>query len=212
MVPKPDPLAVAADAALALAAERPWRDIALRDVAAAARLPMTAFYGVVRSKDDVVDALFARLDRAAAAALEAERPAGEARERVFDAAMARFDAMEQERAGLASILSDELSRPLSAARLWPRAARTARWLLELAGVDTSGAAGAARVQGFTAILARATRAWLEDEAGDLSRTMATLDRTLRDVETWRARLASVRRRASRGAEEPAPDERGGGAE
>jgi AcrR family transcriptional regulator len=189
-----DPLAAAAVAAVALAAERPWRDVTLRDVVRESGLPMAAFYGVARSKDDVVDAMLARLDKATAETLELDSGAS-LRERVFDAAMARFDAMEKDRAGVASILRAEVSSPLGAARMWPRASRTARWLLELAGVDTSGALGAARVQGFTLILARATRAWLKDDGGDLSRTMATLDRALRDAEAWGERLSGARPKA-----------------
>lgn len=199
MARKTDPLDAAATAALTLAAERPWREVSLRDIAEAAGLPMTAFYGVARSKDDVVGAVLARFDRAAAEMLELDADAS-ARERVFDAAMARYDAMEAERAGVASILSDAFDGPLGplgAARLWPRARRTARWLLELAGVDTSGAAGAACVHAFTFVLARTTRAWLADDAGDLSKTMATLDRALRDIEGWGEILAGRRRRGAR---------------
>jgi AcrR family transcriptional regulator len=211
MTDKADPLGAAAVAAVGLAAERPWRDVTLRDVAQASGFPMAAFYGVARSKDDIVDAVLARLDKTTAETLEIEADAP-LRERVFDAAMARFDAMESERTGIASILSAEVSTPLGAARMWPRATRTARWLLELAGVDTSGAVGAARVQGFALILARATRAWLKDGAGDLSRTMATLDRALRDAEAWGERLSGGRAKARRADAdpEPAPEQGRGG--
>jgi AcrR family transcriptional regulator len=192
-------LDAAAIAAVKLAAERPWRDVTLRDIAEAAGVPMATLYGAARSKDDVLDAIRARLDKAAAETLEHDSKTS-ARERVFDAAMARFDVMEKERVGLVSILQSELASPLNAARLWPGAARTARWLLELAGVDTAGPVGAARVHGFTLILARTTRAWLADDQGDLSRTMATLDRALRDAETWRERFRRARRPRGNGEE------------
>jgi AcrR family transcriptional regulator len=196
MAKKADPLAAAAVAAVALAARRSWRDVSLLDVARESGFPMADFYGVARSKDDVVDAVLARLDKATAERLELDADAS-VRDRVFEAAMARFDAMEAERAGVVSILSVEVATPLGAARMWPRAGRTARWLLELAGVDTSGALGAARVQGFALIFARATAAWLKDDGGDLSRTMATLDRALRDAETWGRRLSGARANGER---------------
>ncbi|MGD2131588.1 MAG: TetR family transcriptional regulator [Maricaulaceae bacterium] len=191
----------AAEAALKLAAGTPWRKLTLREIVDAAGLSMTDAYGVFSSKDDVLGAIAALLDRAAADELDLDPDAAE-RERVFDAAMARFDAMEARRDGLVSILAEETSAPLKAALLWPRAARTARWLLELAGVDTSGPLGAARVQGFVLVLARATQAWLKDEAGDLSKTMAALDRALADVESWRERFspAAWRRKTRRGSE------------
>ncbi|MCG8440186.1 MAG: hypothetical protein MI723_00105, partial [Caulobacterales bacterium] len=120
---------------------------------------------------------------------------------------ARFDAMEPHRAGLAPILSSARRDPLLAARLHRARLRTARWLLEIAGVDSSGGAGMARTHGFAVILARVTREWLRDEAGDLSRTMRALDRALRSVEGWRARwddLAGKRARAEPEPEGPEP--------
>jgi AcrR family transcriptional regulator len=195
------PLEAAAEAAIELAARRPWPEVSLRDIVQASGFPMAAFYGVARSKDDVVDAITRRFDKAAANDLEIDRSAS-ARERVFDAAMARYDAMERHRAGLVSIIRAEISNPLGVAQMIPRALRTARWLLELAGVDTSGAVGAARVHGFALVLARTTRAWLSDDAGDLSRTMAALDRALRDVETWRERFTPPSRRGRSANAEP----------
>lgn len=192
---------------MTLAATRPWREIALRDIAEAAGTPMTALYGVARSKDDILDAVMTRLDKEASEGLELDRAAS-VRERVFDAAMARFDAMEKRRAGIVSIVREETARPLGLALMWPRVLRTARWILELAGVDTAGAVGAARTHGFALMLAHATRAWLADDAGDLSRTMATLDRALRDLEAWKERFP--RRRNASAAPSAAHSQSGNG--
>jgi hypothetical protein len=156
---------------------------------------MAALYGVAASKDDVLDAVAARLDRAAAEAVEIDRDAS-MRERLFDAAMARFDAMEARRAGVVSILKAEAAKPASATRLLPRALRTARWLMELAGVDTAGPVGLARAGGFALILGRTTQAWLGDDAGGLAKTMASLDRSLRDFEDWRERFSAPFRHAA----------------
>lgn len=190
-----DILEALADAALRLAAEQDWSALSLREIADAAEAPLDRVYGVVRSKADIIDAIAVRFDRAAARGLELE-PGASARERVFDAAMARFDAMEPHRAALASIVKGARGDPAYAARGLAMLSRTSRWLLELAGVDTSGMAGFARAKGFSAILARVGRVWLKDEGGDLSRTMASLDRALRDVEDWAERWPfSGRRRA-----------------
>ncbi len=190
-------------AALALAAEKPWRDVTLRDIAARADLVWRDLYGEVSSKTDVVDGLAARFDREAANQLDLDDDAS-VRERAFDAAMARFDAMEPHRAGLVSILDDVRRDVALTVRGWGMAQRSARWLLELAGVDASGARGFARVQGFAAILARATDAWRRDDAGDLSRTMAQLDRDLRDVEERMSRWPFSKRRSRPDTHEEAP--------
>ena len=182
-----------ADAALALAAETDWRRVTLRTIAQRAAVSLTDLYGVVRSKADILDELARRFDRAAVNELDLD-PGASARERVFDAAMARFDAMEPHRAGLAPILQAATGDLGSAARGFLSLKRSARWLLELAGVSTDGLAGVARVQGFTPILGRAGRAWLKDEGGDLSLTMRQLDRDLRDVVDWGERLKWPRKK------------------
>lgn len=192
--------AAVAEAALALAAERPWREITLREIAERAKVPLDQLYGRLASKGDILGAVLARFDKAAVGELDFDAEATR-RERVFDATMARFDAMEPHRAGLVSMLKDAARDPVLATRLGARALRTARWLLELANVDTAGVRGAARVNGFALILGRTTRAWMRDDAGDLAKTMASLDRSLRDVESWTERMKSrgfSKRRGERG--------------
>ncbi len=181
-----------ADAALAGAGATPFSQLSLRDLADAADISIADACAAANDKSAVVDALARRFDRAAAETFELE-PDASIRERVFDAAMARFDAMEPHRAALKSIIEAERQDAGLMLHAWTRLSRTARWLLEIAGMDASGVRGAARVQGFAAILARATRAWMRDDAGDLARTMATLDRRLRDVEDWAGRWPFARR-------------------
>jgi ubiquinone biosynthesis protein COQ9 len=53
-----------------------------------------------------------------------------------------------------------------------------RWLLDAAGVATGGLTGQLRVQGLLAIWLRGLRAWQGDESGDLSTTMAAVDKGL----------------------------------
>lgn len=178
--PDSDALDRAADAALALAAELGWERLTLAQIAQRAGLPMDALYGRATSKADVLDVLARRFDRAAAATYHPELDET-VRERVFDAAMARFDAMEPHRAGLVAIMERVDRDPALAARAWRSTVDTARWLLELADVDTAGPAGFARVRVFAAVLVRTTRAWMRDDSGDQARTMARLDRQLRDI-------------------------------
>ncbi len=169
------------DAALALAAEQPWGTVTLAALAERAGVPLENLFGSLPTKTDVVDALARRFDARAAIELDLDT-AGTARERAFDAAMARYDAMEPHRQALVSIRKAVTRDPVLAARAWAWQARTARCLLEMARIDTSGMAGFARVQGFAVMLVRVGRAWEDDDAGDLARTMAALDRQLRDVE------------------------------
>ncbi len=53
-----------------------------------------------------------------------------------------------------------------------------RFMLEAAGVEAEGAAGALKLQGLALAWARVLRVWLDDDEPGLSRTMAELDRVL----------------------------------
>lgn len=55
----------AADAALALAADKPWPAVSLRDIAAKADVPFAELYDRANSKAAVLAHLSARFDRAA---------------------------------------------------------------------------------------------------------------------------------------------------
>ncbi|WP_297511274.1 TetR family transcriptional regulator [uncultured Caulobacter sp.] len=159
----------AAAAALALAADRPWPAIALRDIAGKAEIPFAELYAAADSKRGVLAHLSARFDRAALGVDYAESAA--VHDRLFDAAMARLEAMEPHRAALIAIARAE--GPLAAAIRFPK---TARAILEAAGVEAT----AARLAAMTAVWARAVQVWRDDE-GALNRTMAELDKRLKQM-------------------------------
>ena len=113
-------------------------------------------------------------DRAALDTAELE-PAPDAHDRLFEAVMARLEAMEPHRAALIAI-----GRSEGLAMVGPRLPRTARALLEAAGIDTSGLSGAARVAAMTAVWTRVLVVWRDDE-GALNRTMAEIDKQLKQM-------------------------------
>ena len=76
--------------------------------------------------------------------------------------------------------SANLSNLQVARRIAPRLPRTARALLETAGIDTAGGRGAARVAAMTATWARILQVWRDDE-GALNRTMAEIDGRLKSM-------------------------------
>ena len=174
--PKEDILDRAADTLLALAAERPWRDISLRAVAEAAGLPFTDLYGRANSKGALLARLSARFDRAALAT--AATASDDPHDRLFDAVMARIEAMEPHRAALVAIARD--AGPLTLIAHFPP---TARAILEAAGVEATPP----RLAAMTALWARAAQVWRDDE-GALNRTMAEIDKRLKQM---RDRLGRV---------------------
>jgi hypothetical protein len=176
MADEPDILDAAIDAALALAMERPWREVSLRDVAERAGVDFAQLYAKAPAKPLLVLRLSLRLDRAALAT--AATPSDDVHDRLFDATMARVEAMEAHRAALISMARGEGSITLA-----PHFPLTARAILEAAGVTAT----AARLAAMTLVWARTVRVWRDDE-GALNRTMAEIDKRLKQM---RSRLGRI---------------------
>ena len=177
----PEVLDLAADAALKLAADRPWREITLRDIASEAGVAFAELYAKAPGKGALLDRLSRRFDMAALASDDAS---AEVLDRLFEAVMARLEAMEPNRFALIAIARDEGQ---FSPRWGPRFAVTARALLETAGIDTSGRRGALRIAAMTGMWVRIVQVWRDDE-GALNRTMAEIDKRLK---LMRRRLGQV---------------------
>src|SRR5215469_14390612 len=176
MADETDSLDAAMDAALALAAERPWREVTLREVAEQAGVDFAELYARAPAKPLLVLRLSQRFDRAALAT--AATPSDDVHDRLFDAAMARIEAMEAHREALLSIARAE--GPLVIATHLPL---TARAILEAAGVTATPP----RLAAMTLVWGRIVQVWRDDE-GALNRTMAEIDKRLREM---RARLKRI---------------------
>lgn len=176
VVAAPDVLDRAVEAALALAADRPWGEITLRDIARAAGLGFAELYARAPGKAALLDRLSRRLDQAALVAAEGDAAVdAEVHDRLFEAVMARLEAMAPHRDALIAV-----ARAEGLAMLAPRLPRTARALLEAAGIDTGGPRGRLRTLAMTAVWLRVLQVW-RDDAGALNRTMAEIDKRLRQM-------------------------------
>jgi AcrR family transcriptional regulator len=168
MTSRADILERALDAMVAQCAEKPWREVSLRGIAEGAKLPLTELYAEANSKTALVDFLAERLDAAALAT--AATASDDVHDALFDAAMARIEAMAPYRAVLAGIDA------ASAIPLAPHLPRTARAILEAAGVEATPP----RLAAMTLVWARIVQVWRADE-GALNRTMAEIDRRLKQL-------------------------------
>ena len=171
-----DVLDAAGEAALALAAERPWREVSLRDVAERAGVALADLYAAAPSKTRLVLRLSRRFDRAAL--VTAANASDDVHDRLFDAAMARIEAMQAQRAALVSMARGEGLAALAAHLPF-----TARAILEAAGVPATPP----RLAAMTAVWARIVQVWRADE-GALNRTMAEIDKRLKQM---RARVRRI---------------------
>jgi hypothetical protein len=116
------------------------------------------------------------------------------RERLFDLLMRRFDALRPHRAAI-EVLRRELPRdPAAALCSGASLLCSMRWMLEAAGVATTGLRGALAIKLTAASYLSTLRVFERDDSSDLGRTMAALDRALQRIERalrpgWRPRGA-----------------------
>jgi AcrR family transcriptional regulator len=173
-----DPRARIVDALMALAAERTFEDITIRDVCAAADVSLADFRDAFPSKGAVLAAFSKRIDRAVLAHPVDEMATESPRERLFDVLMRRFDAMTPYRAALREIAAWARRDPIAAVRLNQTVINSMRFMLEAAGIDSEGSVGALKLQGLAIAFAQVMSVWLDDSEPELSKTMAALDKAL----------------------------------
>ena len=177
---KPDIPNQVIDAALALAAERGWRDLTLADIAEAAKLPLSQVYPAYASKAAILRGFTRRIDAAVLASEESGVDGGEgsARDRLFDVLMRRFDALKPHRQALGKIVFDEARDPVSALCGLGRLERSMAAMLEAARLSAGGLRGLLRAKALGLAYLAALRVFLGDDSPDLAATMAALDRSL----------------------------------
>jgi AcrR family transcriptional regulator len=179
-------------AALRLAGERPWADVTLTDIAAAAQVNLVDLRRSFSSKADVL-AAFVRAVDDAVLARSPERTglaSGQQRDALFDVLMSRFDVLAPYKPALKSIAETWSADPALLRAL----SQSQSWMLRAAGIPVEGIEGQARAAGLGAIYATVFRTWLKDDDPGLARTMAALDRRLRRAESTLGSLDELKKK------------------
>lgn len=195
MARKADPSDKLIVSMLRLVAARGWAAVSLSDIADDAGIALSQCYDRFPSKVTLVSAYFAKRDQAMLLLVEQDRAQNAnpldadmaqddetVRERLFDVAMARFDAMAEDKPFLIALQNTCRRDPALSLSLLPAWRRSICCVLEAAGIDTSGLRGLLRQKIYSGALLAAGRAWLKDDSADMARTMAALDKQLLRIE------------------------------
>ena len=173
-------------AALDCAANRSWAQVSLADIAEEAKVPLSDMRDLFLSKSAIIAELVRAVDREVLNRID-KAADQEKRDLLFDVLMTRFDVLAPHKTALKSMAQAgsadlALAAPLLASQ---------HWMLQAAGIDTSGPGGALRVAGLAGLYASVFRTWLEDDDPGQARTMAALDRRLRRGERTLRQLEGV---------------------
>jgi ubiquinone biosynthesis protein COQ9 len=174
-------------ATMRLAASRPWDDVLMKDIAEAAAIDLAALRREFPSKGAILSAFMRAVDDAVLASAPKFTGAENARDRIFDVVMARFDVLAPYKDALKSISA---ARPFDM-ELARRVMASQAWMLHAAGVRTDGVLGTSRVTGMASVYASVMQTWLQDDDPGSARTMAALDRRLKRGEQSMRMLGDV---------------------
>jgi AcrR family transcriptional regulator len=166
------------DALMELASERRFEDISIRDISKAAGVSLADFRDAFPSKGAVLAGFSRRIDRAVLAQDNGELADENPRERLFDVLMRRLEAMAPYREGVREAIASLRREPVAALAMNQVAMNSMRFMLEAAGIEAQGTAGAIKLQGLALAWGRVIQVWLDDDDPALSKTMAELDRVL----------------------------------
>ena len=171
------------DAALRLAAAKPWRDVTLGEIAQGAGLGLADLAKEFYGKLAIIGAFQKMVDEEVLRRARVVHGTGEsARDRVFDVIMTRLDILQPYKAALQSIMADGAVTP--SPDMLGKLMRSQHWMLVAAGIAADGPAGRAREAGLLSVYSRVLREWLADDDAGHAKTMAVLDRRLRNGERW----------------------------
>lgn len=183
----------AVDALMRLAAEQPWDDIELADIAGEAGLTLSDMRDLFPSKGAMLEGFTRAIDKRVIDGTNEDLAGEPARERIFDVFMRRLDAMAPHKRALRRIGYAMRSDPLSLTALNRSALNSMRYMLAAAGVPTEGPLGFVKLQGSVLAFANVMETWFDDDDPAQAKTMAKLDRELTRGERVLERADDVRR-------------------
>jgi AcrR family transcriptional regulator len=165
-------------AALKCAAKEPWHDVTLVQIAETAKAPLKQVQKLFPDTANILPAIVRLIDADMTKAVGKTDRKTSVHDRLFEILMARFDALQQHRAGILSLASACRQIPSLAKALLKAQWESMRLVARLARLEEEGAHDLLRRAGLLAIYHVILCRWVLDDSADLAKTMAALDRTL----------------------------------
>ncbi|KAA5604681.1 TetR family transcriptional regulator [Roseospira marina] len=166
------------DAGLGLAAESGWRRLTMAAIAERAGVPLHEALRVHGSRNEVLRAMGHAVDAAMLEEALTFTDQDGPRDRLFDMLMRRYDALSRWRPGLAAIIRDLPTDPVTFLVSMQGVYHSMGLALEAASLPADGFGGLATRKGLAAVYLATMRVWVDDDSEDLAPTMAALDKNL----------------------------------
>lgn len=164
---------------LDLAGDMSWADVSMHDIARHAGVEFEDAIALCPDKDTLFMAYGRQVDLKVAEAFDGETWDGmNDKDRLFDVLMERFDVLNENRAGVISIINAITLDPKQMICLSPMVCQSMEHMMSVAGVDNDGWKGAVKLTALSGIYLKSLRDWVKDDTTDMSMTMASVDKGL----------------------------------
>ncbi|MCB9965243.1 MAG: TetR family transcriptional regulator [Rhodospirillales bacterium] len=174
--------------AVSLAGDLGWSQVRFQDLAREADISLSEVARMFDDKSCLLVTYGRYLDRRTLEETgEIDRDSSP-RERLFDILMTRFDVLNEQRAGVVSVLESFKIDPKQVLISLPHLSRSMMWMLEAAGIGTDGLRGLLKIAGLKLIYLKVLKTWKEDDGPDMPKTMAELDQLLGRAESFAERF------------------------
>lgn len=171
----------AVHAALSLSTEIGWHNVSLADIAERSGIAMAEIHDHFDDRSDILVAFGRMVDRKVMQNFKASKNDSH-KDQLFELLMERFDVLNENREAVISILHSIKKDPKQAIIGLPHLGKSMSWMLESAGISTTGIKGAIKVVGFSGLYLKTAQSWAKDDSEDMSKTMAALDKNLSNAE------------------------------
>ncbi len=179
------------DALMALAAERPWDEVTLEAIAERAGVTLAGLRAAYDGRVAILADFVRQIDERVLAATDPDMSGEAPRERLFDVLFSRFEAFGPHKQAIRNLGQGVRRDPFLALELNGLATGSMAWMLSAAGIPATGIIGRVWAQGLALVWGQTMRVWLDDDDPGLARTMAELDRRLRQAERTAMRLNTL---------------------
>lgn len=169
-------------AALRIAAADGWEAATLDRIAEEAEITLEELQDMFASRMALLDSFIADIDHDMLGRAEESGRGDDARDRLFNVIMARYDALRPYRDAFTAIARGALRDLPTAWTLGWTTRRSLQWILAAAGISSTGIQGEMKVQAVGAVLVATFWTWSRDDSDDMGATMAAVDRALRGCE------------------------------
>jgi AcrR family transcriptional regulator len=183
-------------AAFALAERGSWHDISMAAIAEEAGVSLSILMRHAPSKLSILQDFARDIDEAMVLLFEKHPAEGEPHDRLFDVILKRLEILQPYRRVIASLMQMGKADPGEAARLLQSVSDSIGWIAAAARVEQDPAWQSLGRLGLMRAYVRVLSVWAKDDDPGLARTMAALDRSLRDAERFSSGARTVRAAAS----------------